>query len=114
MKYTLMNAEHEVPDFETDDQSNSNIISILDEFDYAPLHFCRHTQNMGMLNCDLAVFLRCRTIKSARSDAKDIFAATGVNRTYYTFTSLVGIIAYRSLLVSSFWFGTEMEGCRQL
>lgn len=73
-----MNAEHEVLEFETDDRSNVNIVRILDEFDYSPLHFCRHAQNMEALNCDLSNFIRCRTINSARNDANNIFAAAGV------------------------------------
>ena len=78
MNYTLMNAEHEVLEFETNDRGSINIIRILDEFEFAPLHFCRHAQNMEMLNYDLISFLRSRTINSARNDAKDIFAAAGV------------------------------------
>lgn len=79
MKYTLMNAEHEVLEFKTDDGGSTNIIRILDEFEYAPLHFSRHAQNIEMLNYDLGAFLRSRTINWARSDAKDIFAGAGVN-----------------------------------
>ena len=78
MKYTLMNAEHEVLEFETDDRSSISIIRTLDEFDYAPLHFSRHAQDMQMLNIDLISFLRSRTINSARNDAKYIFAGAGV------------------------------------
>ena len=79
MNYTLMNAEHEVLEFETNDRGSINIIRILDEFEFAPLHFCRHAQNMEMLNYDLISFIRSRTINSARNDAKDIFSATGAN-----------------------------------
>ncbi len=79
MKYTLMNAEHEVLEFETDGRGNTNIIRLLDEFEYAPLHFCRHSQDTERLNYDLISFLRGRTINLARSDAKDIFSSTGVS-----------------------------------
>lgn len=79
MKYTLMNAEHEVLEFETDNRNSINFIRILDEFEYAPLHFSRHAQNIEMLNYDLGAFLSSRTINSARSDAGDIFAAAGVS-----------------------------------
>ena len=79
MKYTLMNAEHEVLEFETDDRGKTNIVRLLDEFEYAPLLFCRHAQNIEMLNYDLISFLRSRTINSARNDARDIFAAAGVS-----------------------------------
>ncbi len=79
MKYTLMNAEHEILEFKTYDGGSINIIRLLDEFEYAPLHFSRHAQNTEMLNYDLGAFLRSRTINWARSDAKDIFAAAGVS-----------------------------------
>lgn len=79
MKYTLMNAEHEVLEFETDNRDSINIIRILDEFEYAPMHFSRHFQDMEKLNYDLISFILNRTINSARSDAKDIFAGVGVN-----------------------------------
>ena len=79
MKYTLMNAEHEVLEFETDDRGKTNIVRLLDEFEYAPLLFCRHAQNIEMLNYDLISFLRSRTINSARNDAREIFAAAGVS-----------------------------------
>lgn len=79
MKYKLMNAEHEVLEFETDNRDSINIIRILDEFKYAPMHFSRHFQDMEKLNYDLISFILSRTINSARSDAKDIFAGVGVN-----------------------------------
>ena len=78
MNYTLMNAEHEVLEFETDN-GIINIIGILDEFEYAPLHFNRHAQDMEMLNYDQRAFLSSRTINRARRDSKDIFAGAGVN-----------------------------------
>ena len=79
MKYTLMNAEHEVLSFETDEDRYIIKVEILDGFDYAPIHFLVSKDNPVKLRTQLMTFLGNRAINLEREDTEKILAAVGVN-----------------------------------
>lgn len=79
MIYTLMNAEHEVLDFDFDEDRRIRGISIRDGFKYAPIHLGRLLSEPEKLKNELLDFLLHRTICFGRADIDDIYAATGVN-----------------------------------
>lgn len=75
MKYILMNAEHEVLEFEiVFAAADIHVLQKLDGYSYAPIFFKK-----DMLDNCFRDFIFSRVINSTRRDAADIMAALGVD-----------------------------------
>ena len=99
MKYTLMNEDHQILNFETDETQNIGNVEVLDGFDYAPIHFLGCKNDPTTLRAQLMTFLSARTVSAKREDVGNILAATGVESTIE--------LALRSLglsLADQYWY----------
>ena len=81
MKYTLMNEDHQILNFETDETQNIGNVEALDGFDYAPIHFLGSKNDPTILRTRLMSLVSARTISNKREDVDKILAATGVKST---------------------------------